>query len=190
MTACIQVQLHLCADVLQSPYLGMNHIINNPDHFQIGTISLNSLEQTESFKLSPKRKSAEPLPQNVKKPKSLPKSKSDVRPLVQNTPAVVANTSPKIDVTSMMKVVQSMGSKDKTYQCSFCGSGTTLLSSMKRHIESKHLPSTVVFNCRSCSYSSKYKHDLKKHYMKTHNMPEPAAQGMLMCWLSWWSKSL
>ena len=87
----------------------------------------------------------------------------------------------KIDVSSMMSVVQSMSSDIKTFRCSFCGFESAHKVSTSRHIETKHLPNAATFSCRTCSYSSKHKHALKKHYMSVHDMPEPAAQAMLVC---------
>ena len=87
----------------------------------------------------------------------------------------------KVDVSSMMSVNHNMSTNEKTFKCLFCDFETSHMRSITRHIETKHLPSSVVFNCRSCNYSSKFKHNLMRHYMKTHNMPAPAAEGMLTC---------
>ena len=182
----IQVQLQLMSEVLEFSLVDTWHPIHHQlNQIQIGTISFDQFPLNENFNLKLKRhvrSEAVSPPVTTKKLKTNPKPqpKMETRPATVNTAGLSGN-SPKIDVSSMMKIVQSVGSNDKTYQCAYCGSESTHMSSMKRHIESKHLPSTVVFNCRSCSYSSKYKHDLKKHYMKVHNMPEPAAQGMLVC---------
>ena len=93
-----------------------------------------------------------------------------------------SSVAPKIDVTSMMSVTLNMSNNEKSYKCSFCSQETALLTSMKRHIETKHLPSTTSFDCRNCEYKTKLKFMLKKHYMNKHAMPEPAAQGMMTCY--------
>ena len=110
-----------------------------------------------------------------KKPRSLNQASSSPIPISPPKPI-----GSKIDVSAMMIETKNHATNEVTYQCAFCKAEIKLLSSMKRHIETKHLPSSVVFKCRTCDYSTKYKHDLKKHYMTKHNMPEPAAQGMMM----------
>ena len=184
MEESLQVELRLISEFLQFPDFEVCHpICHQINQSQIGTISFNQSALNEHLNLKLKRQVSSATVSAVaeRKLKLISKPKMNAKPatLTVDTASVSANS--KVDVSSMMKVVQSMDSNDKTYQCSFCGSQTSLLSSMKRHIECKHLPSTVVFNCRSCAYSSKYKHDLKKHYIKVHNMPEPAAQGMMIC---------
>ena len=88
-------------------------------------------------------------------------------------------SAPKVDVSSMMSIVHSMATNERSYKCSFCNFETTHLTSMTRHIQIKHLPNTVMFKCRQCEFDTKFKHNLKSHYMKTHKMPEPAARGMM-----------
>ena len=86
----------------------------------------------------------------------------------------------KIDVSSMLTVMQDANSDERSYKCSFCGSECTHLTSMRRHIETKHLPNSVSYSCLTCDYISKHKFVLKKHYMAKHGMPEPAAQAMMV----------
>ena len=113
------------------------------------------------------------------------KSKVGDIPLVSsaNASSTVVQTSTgsatKIDVSSMMTVMQNMSTNEKSYRCSFCGEEIKTHSSMKRHIETKHLPSPD-FKCLNCDYSCKQKNNLKRHYMTKHCMPEPAAQGMML----------
>ena len=102
-------------------------------------------------------------------------------PALPNQVVTTSGGGGKVDVSSMMSVTQNLATNEKSYKCSFCGFESSHVSSVTRHIETKHLPSTVMFNCRSCQYSSKFKHNLKSHYMKAHNMPAPAAEGMLTC---------
>ena len=113
------------------------------------------------------------------------KSKVSDIPLVSsaNASSTFVQTSTgsatKIDVSSMMTVMQNMSTNEKSYRCSFCGEEIKTQSSMKRHIETKHLPSPD-FKCLNCDYSCKQKNNLKRHYMTKHGMPEPAAQGMML----------
>ena len=95
------------------------------------------------------------------------------------TSAATSHNASKIDVSSMMSSVENMATGEKSYKCSFCGSESAHLTSIRRHIETKHLPSTVSFDCRQCDYKTKLKFMLKKHYTNKHQMPEMAAQGMM-----------
>ena len=85
----------------------------------------------------------------------------------------------KRDVTSLINTIIKPDSKEKAFQCSFCMYQSALIQNVKRHIELKHLPSSVVFKCQTCGKDFKMKADLKKHYIKIHSMPEPAARAML-----------
>ena len=137
----------------------------------------------ENFKPNLKRSIGQAVAQPPVKKQSAPKvpkvSQQPTKP-VQAMP--VNSNAPKIDVTSMMSVTQNMSTQEKSYRCSFCGSESSHLTSMKRHIETKHLPSTTSFDCRNCEYKTKLKFMLKRHYMNKHAMPEPAAQGMMTCY--------
>ena len=117
------------------------------------------------------------------KPKcvKLKPTNTQVVPKPPSNPVTRGSQSAKVDVSSMMSVNHNLSTNEKTFKFLFCTFETTHMRSITRHIETKHLPSSVVFNCRSCDYSSKFKHNLMRHYMKTHNMPAPAAEGMLTC---------
>ena len=119
----------------------------------------------------------------IQKPKcvKLKPTNTQVVPKPPSDPVTRGSQNTKVDVSSMMSVNHNLLTNEKTFECLFCTFETSHMSSITRHIETKHLPSSVVFNCRSCNYSSKFKHNLKSHYMKAHNMPAPAAEGMLTC---------
>ena len=94
---------------------------------------------------------------------------------VINTASTVVATQPievlhqKKDVTSLICTVFNPATNKKTFQCSFClyNSGIQI-GNMKRHIEQKHLPQSVVFKCLKCDGSFKNKETLKNHYKKVH----------------------
>ena len=87
----------------------------------------------------------------------------------------------KVDVSSMVLLVQSMSSKEKQFQCSFCSYRSANGANVKRHLEMKHVPSSQVFQCQSCpnTRTFKLKNDLKRHYMKIHNISDAAAKVMV-----------
>ena len=174
------------ADFDSPNFFPIRHNIVNFENSVCGTIEIHSKDDSENHQMTSHMKrssvpSKPPFPAKRTKPSKLSAAKSSASNPKQPSGVPVPSSGAKIDVSSMMSVIQNFSSNETTYKCSFCQAENKLLSSMKRHIEAKHLPSTTVFNCRSCSYSSKYKHDLKKHYMKRHSMPEPAAQGMMLC---------
>ena len=102
--------------------------------------------------------------------------------MVTTSPIVVKSSTgsaTKIDISSMMTIMQNMSTNEKVYKCSFCGEEIKAQGNMRRHIETKHLPSPD-FKCLNCDYNSKQKPNLKRHYMAKHGMLEPAVQGMLL----------
>ena len=143
------------------------------EHTLDDTRSMSKLVQKSTLPA----KRASPSKGPVQKAKAIKSS----APALPNQVVTTSVGGGKVDVSSMMSVTQNLATNEKSYKCSFCGFESSHVSSVTRHIETKHLPSTVMFNCRSCQYSSKFKHNLLRHYMTKHDMPEPAAQGMLAC---------
>ena len=140
----------------------------------------------QNLKSSLKRLYASVHPSPTKRTSNVPKAPKIATGL-RNSTQVGSNASPmiqqssaKIDVTSMMAVVQQMGSTEKSYKCSFCGQESAHVTSMRRHIEKIHLPNSTSFDCMSCEYKTKHKFVLKNHYMNKHGMPEPAALAMMV----------
>ena len=184
----IEVALNLCCSFVEKLKLGcqseQNGIVDNVSGDMIGQISLKPISASVHFKSSVKRVSLSKSVLNTKKAKPtsvtpVPGNKASNDFLVSR--GVIDSGPSKIDVTSMMKVVQDMHSGEKTFKCSFCQMETKVVHSMKRHIESQHLPSKTVFSCQTCGYTSSQKNNLKRHYMTKHAMHEPAAKAMLVC---------
>ena len=188
----VQVRLSFAEDMLKSyslPHFSVTgEIIDQVTQKLFGNIIIDSVRAKEqvlnrSDLQNPSNVKTKRPSGNVSSGCDSKKSKtkgSNLLPVASQIKVSVPSLGPKVDVSSQMTVMQNMTTKETTYKCSYCGSETKLLSSMKRHIESKHLPTSTVFNCRTCEYSTKYKHDLKKHYMSRHGMPEPAAQAMIV----------
>ena len=155
------------------------------EHEQNGTPILKGTSQYAhpQKRMAPRSPNPSKFNLKAKVPKSSPMCKKDVSEPVSPVARPQASTAgvAKVDVSSMMSVNQNMSTNETTFKCLFCDFETSHKWSITRHIEIKHLPSNVVFNCRSCNYTAKFKHNLKSHYMKTHNMPAPAAEGMLAC---------
>ena len=84
-------------------------------------------------------------------------------------------------IQPLVLLVQSMSSKEKQFQCSFCSYRSANGANVKRHLEMKHVPSSQVFQCQSCpnTRTFKLKNDLKRHYMKIHNISDAAAKVMV-----------
>ena len=118
-------------------------------------------------------------PVNVKEPVLKKPRPSGGAPAV--VPSLVSPIGGKRDVTSLINTITKPESLEKSFQCSFCMYQSIRIGDVKRHIELKHLPSSVVFKCQTCGKDFKLKPDLKRHYMKVHNLAEPAAQAMINC---------
>ena len=130
-------------------------------------------------RLEPSFKRALPSPRNSKTVNSpkLPKQLLVADNKMSEFQPVLSNVKP--DVSSMVLVVQSVSSSEKQFQCSFCDYRSPIMNNVKRHIEMKHVPSSTVFQCKTCSATFKLKQVLKRHYMTVHTMPEPAAKAMM-----------
>ena len=87
--------------------------------------------------------------------------------------------SPPLCANDMIKTMQDFESKKKMYYCVVCKYETPHQGTIKRHVETKHMPQTVTLNCLQCPKSFKLKQVLKKHYMDVHGLLEPAAKAML-----------
>ena len=113
-------------------------------------------------------------------PKNLPKPR-----LNNNTELARFSTqgeeNDKINVKALIKTLVDPQRSEKLLQCSFCSYQTTYFSTIKRHVEQKHLPKTETFNCLTCGKEFGVKSNLKIHYVKVHKMPELAAKTMLQC---------
>ena len=176
MKVCLNLAEGLLVEVLESPKKIFCKIVDETCERFLGTILFAPEAERIPAPKSQKKKLLPGLALTAKKAKS-------VIPLATNASSAVVQISTgaatKIDVSSMMTVMQNMSTNEKSYKCSFCGEENKAQSSMKRHIEIKHLPSPD-FKCLNCGYSSKLKNNLKRHYMTKHGMPAPAAQGMLL----------
>ena len=161
-------------------------IIDYVNSIIVGMISLNPTlvaptDEFENFKQNIKHSCGPTIAMKAPiKRQSVPKAPKALQPPSKQVQSIPLNpNAPKIDVTSMMSITQNMSTNERSYKCSFCGQDTVLLSSMRRHIETKHLPSTASFACQSCDYTTKLRYVLKNHYIGKHGMPELAARGMM-----------
>ena len=93
----------------------------------------------------------------------------------EGTPLCVAS----LNANDMIKIMQDFETKKKTYCCVVCKYESVHSTTIKRHVETKHMPQTVTLNCLQCPKSFKLKQVLKKHYMDVHGLLEPAAKAML-----------
>ena len=93
--------------------------------------------------------------------------------------AVLSAASSKVDTSNLISVVQNLRTNEREYRCSFCEYVSKSQPNAKRHVELKHLNAGEVLQCKSCGQKIKLKASLKRHYMKTHNMPPEAAAAML-----------
>ena len=87
--------------------------------------------------------------------------------------------STKVSPEALVNVTQNLTTGENNFQCSLCGYVSNQKSAVKRHIELKHLPKTVVFNCQLCEYTASLRFHLKSHYTGKHNLPAQAAKAML-----------
>ena len=122
---------------------------------------------------------------NVKKKFSALSKAPQLRNSVSNPkdtpviPEVKIGSEPKLNANDMIKIMQDFETKKKTYYCVVCKYETIHNTTIKRHVEMKHMPKTVSLNCLQCSKTFTLRQHLKSHYMKTHGLVEPAAKAML-----------
>ena len=108
-------------------------------------------------------------------------SPNEKPPLHPQSQLLLNSPGQKVDVSGLMRTLVDARSNDKLFQCSFCSYEARVSSSVKRHIELKHLPQSITLNCLHCSATFKLKQGLKVHYMKIHGLLEPAAKAMMPC---------
>ena len=85
----------------------------------------------------------------------------------------------KANPEALINITQNLTTGDKSFQCSMCGYVSNQKGTVKRHIDLKHLPKTVVFKCQLCEYTASLRFYLKNHYTGKHALPEQAAKAML-----------
>ena len=111
-------------------------------------------------------------------PAQLPK-KSRISLSAQTLMSQNTILSPKPDASSLMRTVTFSDSNQKEYMCTFCDYRYSQSGTVKRHIESKHLPQKISFNCLHCLSTFQSKGTLKKHYIQVHGLLEAAARAIL-----------
>ena len=109
--------------------------------------------------------------------KPIKKKFQNQRPEVSSMASLIQN--PKVDVSSLRRVLVDSSTQEKIFQCTFCSYETKFPSTIKRHIEMKHLPKSVTLNCMQCTSTFAMKQSLKQHYMNVHGLSAPAAKAML-----------
>ncbi len=92
---------------------------------------------------------------------------------------VTEEVTAKVDVSSMISIVQNLKSKEKEFRCSMCPYVTKQIGNAKRHVELNHLERELSFRCLTCQEVFSLKANLKRHYIKVHKMLEEAAKAML-----------
>ena len=85
----------------------------------------------------------------------------------------------KPDISGLVRTFQDVKTKQKFHQCTFCNYQSPHSSTMKRHVELKHLPQTISYNCLQCSSTFRQKSNLKIHYKGVHGLLDPAAKAMM-----------
>ena len=174
-TKCeVTVQLNIQHSVETIGLLSIKNDIFDKD-------SCNILAQLEETKFQPRKRPEQPtehvIRKQIKKSSVMPAKPATVFSPKQDF--VKDPTQSKADVSSLINTLIKPGSNEKLFQCSFCTYQSIRSGDVKRHIEMKHLPPSVLFSCLNCSRTFKAKSDLKKHYIKVHGLLEPAAQAML-----------
>ena len=112
-------------------------------------------------------------------PAQLPKKCRSSIPPQTLMPGQNTILSPKPDASSLMRTVTFSDSNQKEYMCTFCDYRYSQSGTVKRHIESKHLPQQKSFNCLHCLSTFQSKGTLKKHYMQVHGLLDAAARAIL-----------
>ena len=172
------LQINLCEDAVA--YCSSAKLITKISDFyngvRLGFMTISKSEPCDTL-LTPK------LAESVKRPmkSGCPPAK---KAKVSNSFSApiqppVAPLGGKRDVTSLINTIIKPGSNEKAFQCSFCMYQSNRVSNVTRHLEYKHLPSSVIFKCQTCGKDFKLKTDLKRHYIKNHALSEPAAQAMI-----------
>ena len=117
-------------------------------------------------------------PKRSSPPKIAPKTSIKLEPKGQPVIPDIGN-EPKLNASDMIKIMQDFETKKKTYCCIVCKYETVHSTTIKRHVEMKHMPQTVSLNCLQCTKTFNLRQHLKTHYMKTHGLVDQAAKAML-----------
>ncbi len=153
----------------------------------LGSLTAIKAIKTVSFPNVPISNRGSKRPISTRNTQILPRKRSNLpskltavqQSLLQtSTTFVMEAPSQKVDAHLLINTLTNPNSSEKLYQCSFCSVQAVAKSSVKRHIEIKHIPSET-YDCLTCSKKCNLKSNLKKHYMKFHQMPEVAANAML-----------
>ena len=179
---CVEVEITIDSVCLNS---SLFQGVINDDKFVCGSFKIskpdqcipkladNSLKRSVVSTANVKRKfsalsKAPPQLNSVSKPKDTPV-----------IPEVKIGSEPKLNANDMIKIMQDFETKKKTYYCVVCKYETIHSTTIKRHVETKHMPQTISYNCLQCTKSFNLKQNLKSHYLKHHGLNEQAAKAML-----------
>ena len=88
------------------------------------------------------KKKAVPPKGTKESPKQTAKSEPNPQLLKPNL-----ENGPKLNASDMIKIMQDFETKKKTYCCVVCKYETVHNTTIKRHVETKHMPQTVSLNC-------------------------------------------
>ena len=67
----------------------------------------------------------------------------------------------KPEVSGLIRTIKDCVNQKKLFRCTFCNYQTPHSSTVKRHVEMKHLPQTVTLNCLQCTATFRQKQHLK-----------------------------
>ena len=104
---------------------------------------------------------------------------SEVRESNQAVTTNQISPSANVSASDVIKTMQDFETKKKMFYCICCKYESSHHGTIKRHVEAKHLPKSVTYNCLQCPKTFNVKSGLKCHYMKFHGLVEPAAKAML-----------
>ena len=156
-------------------------VISPDDYTEHGSIRFQKCENMDIPKVS-SLKRLPPKAAPVVKAKQVPKVPKTMLPSRLDSfcnYAVLSAASSKVDTSTLISVVQNLRTNEKEYRCSFCEYFSKDFRNARRHVELKHVDTGIIFQCKTCGGDFSLKAHLKSHYMKVHQLPEPAAKAML-----------
>ena len=182
----LSFELNLCEEIShflhEMPKVFANVICAQTNVF-LGELMVSNTEihnAQKSLQLSRKSFNESRSPPKVRKISKPPAAASSQMPNTQ--PLGFVNQSDptvKRDVSSLINTLVNSQTNEKIHQCTFCSYQSNYMSHAKRHVELKHLPTSVLYPCLTCGNNFRMKSALKMHYVRVHKMPDHAAKAML-----------
>ena len=180
-----EFSINLCNDLLPEINRSDVCLFLARESYGIGSVAITrNFSKDDSSSLVPENK-AKISHKNLKRPAQIshnePRAKPKVVPKQLITQSVINDSASGFQQNpdDFIATSQSLDTGKKSFSCKFCGFEAPVKARVVRHITLRHMTGGNVINCTICEYSSKLKENMKRHYIKTHKLPEAMARGAL-----------